>query len=105
SSADNQSGHLAVFPEQDDLPAQQVRACGFRRCFAFVGGFLLPEYNFRTRVNGVVNLLPVDGHLHGSHNPEAHLTTTRVDNRDPNLVVDDDRLTLTSGQHEHWTPR
>src|SRR5262249_6652255 len=52
-------------------------------------------------VDGVVNLLPVHGHLLGGDDPQPDLVAADLDHRDGDVVVDHDAFVFFPGQYEH----
>ena len=52
-------------------------------------------------VDRFVHFLPVYGDILGCDDAEPHLVTTDLDDRDDNVVVDDNTLVFFPGQDKH----
>jgi len=56
---------------------------------------------FVLRADRVVHLFAVDGDAIGSRDADANLVASDVDDRDLDLIPDDDRLVELSGKDQH----
>src|SRR5262249_36675359 len=52
-------------------------------------------------VDGVVPLLPMDGHLLGGDDPEPDFIAANLDHRHSDVVVDHDTFVFFPGQYKH----